>query len=185
MTSQVTHHDTISVRTLFRSDSSTQCFDYWLSLNDGRMPRATDWDPVKVHRLMPWSTILERGGETGYRLRFAGTALCDFYGEEMTGQAVGYRMDDAAREFYFANIEEILRRPCATFMTTQARSDSGRDCLFECLALPLSDENGKGIRLFNHQVIVETLPYGEAKTRFAMPDVSAWIDLGAGTPDGG
>ncbi len=183
MAPPMTSENAKSVRSLFKSDRTASCFDYWLSLNEGRMPHAVSWDPTKIFRAMPWCTIVERGGETGFQLRFAGTEICDFNDEEMTGQAVGHRMDDNARAFYFASIEEMLERPCATFMTTQARSKNGRDCLFECLALPLADENGNGIRILNHQVIIEDVKYGEARTRFSLPSVSAWIDVGAGTPD--
>jgi len=183
LTPSISHHDPVTILEHFRHDKTAVFFAYWLSLNEGRMPLVGSWDPIKVHKSMPWCTIIERGGETGFQLRFAGTAICDFYGEEMTGQAVGYRMDDEARAFYFANIENVLRRPCATLMTNSARSDIGRDCLFECISLPIADARGNGIRIINHQVIIEELTYGETKTRFAMPDVSAWIDIGAGTPD--
>lgn len=178
-----THHDAVSIAAHFQHARTASCFDYWLSLNKGQMPCYELWDPIQIHQSMPWCTIVERGGETGFRLRFAGTAICEFYGEEMTGQAIGYRMDEQTRQYYFANLEKLLALPCATLMTTQARSDSGRDCLFECLSLPISDKQGKGIRVINHQVIIEELPFGEAKTRFSMPDVSAWIDVGAGTPN--
>jgi len=176
------HHDPVTILEHFRHDQTASFFAYWLSLNEGRMPLFGTWDPIKVHKSMPWCTIIERGGEAGFRLRFAGTAICDFYGEEMTGQAVGRRMDDEARTFYFGNIEQILQRPCATLMTTAARSDIGRDCLFECLSLPVADVEGKGVRVINHQVIIEDLTYGDTKTRFAMPEIFAWINIGAGTP---
>lgn len=182
MTHSISRHDPVTILEHFRHERTSVFFAYWLSLNEGRMPHSELWDPIKVHKSMPWCTIIERGGETGFQLRFAGTAICDFYGEEMTGQAVGNRMDDETRAYYFSNMENILRRPCATLMTTSARSDIGRDCLFECLSLPVANAEGQGIRVINHQVIIEDLTYGETKTRFAMPEVAAWIDTGEGTP---
>jgi len=166
----------------FRDDNTKTFFDYWMSLSGGRMPAYRDWDPICVAKQMPWCTIVERGGGTGYRLRFAGTAICEFYNEEMTGQEVGHRMSAEARQVYFSWIEEALTRPCGMFFSTHARSDSGRDCLFDTLALPFADENGEGCRLITHQSNVEEVTYGEARTRFAMPEVAEWIDLGNGVP---
>ncbi|PCJ69637.1 MAG: hypothetical protein COA62_08940 [Rhodobiaceae bacterium] len=171
------------VATRLRHESSRVIFAYWLSLNDGRLPDYKLWDPIAVPKLMPWCTIVERGGETGFQLRFAGTAVCDFYGEEMTGQAIGGRMDEQARAYYFDGLEEVLTRPCACFMTMQARSKNGRDCLFESLSLPLANADGKSFRIMNHQVIIEEVTYGETKSRFALPDITEWIDIGAGVPD--
>ncbi len=161
---------------------SQEMWSYWQSLNGGQMPRAAAWDPIRVPKVMPWCTIIERGGATGFRLRFAGTSVCDFYGEEMTGQEIGARMDEAARRFYFGNIETSLTRPCGRYFTVEARSDTGRNCLFETLSLPLGDEAGMGFRLVNHFAILEELPYGEAQTNFAKPAFAHWIDLGAGAP---
>ena len=172
-----------TIASRLRHESSRKIFAYWLGLNEGRAPCYKLWDPIKVPKLMPWCTIIERGGETGFRLRFAGTAVCDFYGEEMTGQSVGYRMDTQARAYYFRGLDEILDRPCGHFLTIQARSDVGRDCLFENIALPLTDIEGNGIRVINHQVILEEVTYGEPKTRFALPEIAEWIDVGAGVPD--
>ncbi|MEQ9518910.1 MAG: PAS domain-containing protein [Parvibaculum sp.] len=162
---------------------SRDVWTYWQSLNDGRMPAAALWDPISVPKAMPWCTIVERGGPTGFQHRFAGTAICDFYGEEMTGQAVGSRMSEAARPFYFANIEVSLTRPCARIIVVEARSKTGRNCLFETLSLPLADASGKGFRLLNHQATLEELPYGEAQTNFALPAFAHWIDIGAGVPE--
>lgn len=68
------------------------------------------------------------------------------------------------------------------FFTTHARSDTGRDCLFETLALPLANDDGIGIRLLMHQVIVEEVTYGDPSSKFSLPEMMEWIDLGAGVP---
>lgn len=170
------------VASRLRHESSREIFAYWQGLNRGHLPSYQLWDPIEVPKLMPWCTIIERGGETGFQLRFAGTAICDFYGEEMTGQAIGRRMDAPARAYYFDCLEEVLNRPCACFMTMQARSNTGRDCLFESLSLPLADADGKSFRIVNHQVILEEVTYGETTSRFALPDIAEWIDAGAGVP---
>lgn len=168
----------------FEHEQSKEFLAYWRSLNDGHMPSYRLWDPIQIPRLTPWCTIIERGGETGYRHRFAGTAICDFYNEEMTGKPIGYRMDEEARAFYFADIEKLLTRPCGRIFTVQARSETGRDCLFETISVPLADDDGVGFRFVNHQVIIEEITYGEAKSRFSLPDVAYWFDIGAGVPEG-
>lgn len=166
----------------FRNEDNKVVYDYWMSLRDGAMPSFRDWDPIHVPRQMPWCTIVERGGPTGYRLRFAGTAICDFYEEEMTGQPIDYKMDAESRAFYFLQIEAILTRPCGLLIFTHGRSDSGRDCLFELVALPLADENGVGSRVITHQAIVEEATYGEAWSKFSLPESMEWLDIGAGVP---
>ncbi len=176
MTGDVTHR--------FRHESTREIFSYWLSLNNGQMPSSRLWDPIAVPKLMPWCTIVERGGETGFRLRFAGTAICDFYGEEMTGQALGKRMDAEARVFYFDSLEDILSRSCCRFLTMLARSAVGRECLFESISLPLADPDGKGFRVLTHQVILEEVTYGETTSRFSLPEAGEWIDIGSGVPEG-
>ncbi len=167
----------------FEHERTAGVWAYWFSLNEGRIPLAVIWDPIKIPKAMPWCTIIERGGPTGYQLRFAGTAVCDFYGEEMTGEAVGGRMSGSARAYYFSAIETLLERPCVRHFTVEARSKTGRNGLFETLSLPLADENGQGIRILNHMALLEELPYGEAETHFAMPAFAQWIDIGAGVPN--
>lgn len=171
------------VASSFRHENSRKIFAYWQSLNEEHIPCFRLWDPIAVPKLMPWCTIVERGGETGFQLRFAGTAICDFYGEEMTGQALGSRMDRQAQAFYFHNLEEVLTRPSSQLLTIRARSSGGRECLFEHLSLPLADLEGNGFRVLNHQVIIEEVTYGEQKSRFALPEVAKWIDIGAGVPN--
>ncbi len=166
----------------FRHQASKAVYDYWMSLRDGRIPSYRDWDPIRVAKQMSWCTILERGGPAGYQYRFAGTAICGFYNEDITGHEVGRKMDGEARTFYFEQIEETLRRPCGLFFYTHARSDTGRDCVFETIALPLADDDGTGIRLIMHQVIVEEVTYGDPSANFSLPDVMEWVDLGAGVP---
>ncbi len=166
----------------FRSDDNRVVYEYWASLNAGGMPSYRAWDPICVAKQMPWCTVLERGGPTGFRLRFAGTAICDFYDEEMTGQAIGYKMDEESRAFYFVQIEEILMRPCGMLIVSHGRSDSGRDCLFELVALPMSDDSGTGARVMMHQTIIEEATYGEASSNFSLPESMEWIDIGAGVP---
>ena len=167
----------------FRSEDNKVFYDYWVKLRGGAMPAYRDWDPICVAKQMPWCTIMERGGSTGFRLRFAGTAICEFYNEEMTGQSIGGKMDADARVFYFAQIEEILTRPCGMLLISHGRSNSGRDCLFELLALPLADEEGTGVRVMMHQVIVEEVTYGDLSSKFSLPETMEWIDLGQGVPE--
>ncbi len=167
----------------FRNADNKAFYDYWMSLNEGMVPHFRAWDPILVPRQMPWCTIVERGGATGYRLRFAGTGICGFYNEEMTGQEVGHRMDPKTRAFYFRSIEETLTRPCGMFFSSKARTATGRDCLFDTIALPLCDENGLGCRLMTHQAIIEELTFGEQRSRFSMPDVAEIFDLSSARGD--
>ncbi len=166
----------------FANNDTKVFYDYWMSLADGAVPHYRAWDPVCVPAQMPWCTIIERGGETGFQLRFAGTAVCAFYEEEITGQPIGKRLDARARAFYFSRLDETLSRPCGAFLLTQARSETGRDCLFETLVLPLADDNGVGVRLLMHRAIIERVAYGDASSKFSIPDRLEWIDLGAGVP---
>lgn len=162
---------------------SSAMWDYWSSLNDGRMPFVGDWDPVKVPKLMPWCTIFEHGGETGFRIRFAGTAICDFYGFEMTGNPVGLIAATDARDPYLESIREAFSRPCGRLLRIEGRSHLGKVCQFEVLSLPLGDEDGKALRLINHQVIIDTITFGDPRSEFSRPSASVWIDVGAGVPE--
>ena len=164
---------------------SVTMWSYWSGLNAGRMPSARDWDPVRIPKLMPWCTIFERGGETGFRIRFAGTAICDFYGFEMTGNPVGRIAADNARDQYLDSIEEALARPCGRLTRIEGLSNMGKVCQFEVLSLPLSDDDGSALRLVNHQAIVDTITYGDARSEFSRPSLSVWLDIGAGVPENG
>lgn len=166
----------------FRSEETKFFYDYWCTLRDGRMPGYRDWDPIGVAKQMPWATTIERGGSSGFRFRFAGTAVCAYFNEEITGQEVGSWMDADAKEFYFVKIEEMLLRPCGMLFTSHSRSETGRDCLFETISLPLSDSEGVGARLMLHQIVIEGATYGDASPKFSVPETWEWLELGAGVP---
>ena len=67
--------------------SSRSLFRFWeASRAEQAAPRRTDLDLQQVRLLVPDMLIAERDGKTGsYRLRLAGTGVCELYRREMTG----------------------------------------------------------------------------------------------------
>ena len=86
------------------NDEMKSIYGYWLERHDeqGRFPKLGDINLMDWHKLSPKLTVIDclPHDELGVRFlwRYAGTALCDLFGMEMTGKIMDEVFEDLAKE---------------------------------------------------------------------------------------
>jgi hypothetical protein len=81
---------TEQLKTSLLSEGMRRLYDYWKGKsNDGHLPRREDIDPGALPDLLP-NIFLVDIEETPrrYRVRLAGTAVAECFGEDMTGKTI-------------------------------------------------------------------------------------------------
>lgn len=69
---------------MIRQKTSHLLFQYWNGVRRGRMaPCRYEIDPSKIAALLPETFIVETAPQAGYRIRLAGTRICDQFGREL------------------------------------------------------------------------------------------------------
>ncbi|MEQ9145684.1 MAG: PAS domain-containing protein [Parvibaculaceae bacterium] len=161
----------------------TQCLlKYWLSLNEGRLPVFSRWDPIEIPRIMPFVMILERGEDRHYFHRFSGTGLCELAGMELTGRPLSDVVDAEDLPQAEASLDAILDGPCGLLSNRTTRSSTGRIIDGEYLSLPLAGKDGAADRIVVHLAVLKTLGYGDESVDIGEQTLVSVIDLGGQMP---
>ncbi len=167
----------------FRHCDTERLYAYWQSLRDGGLPQHRCWDPIHIPKLTPNILILELDPEDKFVYRFAGTAVCDFVGVELTGRRMGDFFPSAEAFATTDNMQRaMLSTPCGQLSSYLVRSASGRECIAEILILPMAGPEGVADRLLVYMAWSETQGFGEAVPIVSDNLEAEWIDLGWGVP---
>ncbi|KQQ72551.1 hypothetical protein ASF70_13640 [Rhizobium sp. Leaf321] len=69
-----------------RNPATTEIFEYWTGLCDGRLPpMRNEIDPVALRRFLPHLFIVANEADDQLTFRLAGTRLCELFGGEFRG----------------------------------------------------------------------------------------------------
>lgn len=168
----------------FRHSDTERFYEYWRSLADGKPPHFRLWDPIQIPKLMPNLLILEANADNDFVYRFAGTAVCDFVGEELTGRLM--------KDFFpspeaYATVENVHRTllevPCGQLASYLLRTTSGRESISEIVILPMCGADGVPDRLVVCMAILEEYGFGDSTPEVSQNLSAEWIDLGFGVPE--
>jgi len=168
----------------FRHSDTARLYEYWRSLADGKPPHFKLWDPIKIPQLMPSILILATNADNDFFYRFAGTAVCDFVGVELTGLLMTGFFPSAEAYAAVDNMHRaLLAVPCGQLASYLLRSTSGRESIFEIVILPICGADGVPDRLVVCMSILEEYGFGEAAPEVSHNLSAEWIDLGSGVPE--
>ena len=131
-----------------------ELFDYWqYSAGQRSMPARSDFDPLKVPRLLPSIGLIDvRDGLEDAAFRLAGTRLHDIYGQEITGKRA-CEVFSGAQADYWRRIHARVAgegKPASGVVRGPAR-DRDHIVLF-WLRLPLSEDGGIVDRILCYDV---------------------------------
>ena len=129
-----------------------ELFDYWLRSADGRpMPARSDFDPLKVPRLLPSIGLLDlRDGLGEASFRLAGTRLHDIYGQEITGKRAD-EVFSGDRARYWRRIHDRVAEDRVPLHGVVRGPAEGREhVVLFWLRLPLSEDGGRVDRILGY-----------------------------------
>lgn len=120
---------------------------YWRSLSIGAaVPHRADFDPARVHELLPQIFMLELGtGALPFRL--AGEFLIDLHGKPLRGVDFQTLFSAGGRRVVTQAALSALNDPDASVLTGEGWSAEGRSVGLEIVLAPLAGEGGRIERL--------------------------------------
>lgn len=175
-------------RAPWRDDTDfSELYDYWESGREaGDLPRADKFDLLAVTPWLADMSLLDVLGPDNYLCRFAGTALVERLGFDMSQKNIFTFQSEATRDLTRASYQAVVNQPCCAISRYRNHYSSGRSGVVRTLYLPLKAPQGGFPR-------IACLTRREEDATYATPieqSVSGtdildlmWIDIGFGVPD--
>ena len=163
-----------------------QMIEYWESLRaDDQLPRRDAFKPEKIHKLMPFVTILQAFSPDNVVWRLMGTAIAARIGQDMTGRNIFDYFDDEIRAFGIENMRRFLNQPCGCRTTSVNMSADGRLVLSHNLFLPIVGSSDPDTWMLNLSYIQKLEGYEncEGRPRLGLAPTIDYIDIGFGLAD--
>ena len=159
---------------------------YWQSLRqDGKLPRAEDLDLLAIRPLLPELSLLDMVAPGEILCRFAGTAICDRLGHDLTGRNICVQQATATRDRARRAYEGMAAHPCGMIARYANHYNTGSQGIMTSFYLPLITADGS-TRILG-------IGHREEKADYAPPidetlivtDVLSvdWLDIGFGVPE--
>lgn len=132
----------------FRAQLLTQgqreLFDYWrLAAAERRMPARSDFDPLRVPRLLPSIGLIEvRGGLAEAVIRLAGTRLRDIYGGEITGKLASEVFSGTQADYWHRVHARVLGEGVPLSGAVKGPARDREHVILFWMRLPLSEDGG-------------------------------------------
>jgi len=164
----------------------SELFDYWNSLRaDGDVPRADKFDLLALTQWLPNLMLLDIHGDGNVVGRFAGTAMVDRMGYDLTRQNVVLDQASVSRDRTMNAYNMVVSHPCGLSARYTNHYSSGRSGIIHTLYLPLQAPANGNARIvgLNHREADAGYAEPIERTESATDILAAeWVDLGFGTP---
>lgn len=168
-------------------DRSRQFADYWFSLlKVGLVPRRSTFRPEQVPRLLPNMVIHELIAPDFIRLRLAGSAVVEEYGQEIAGRNYLEFVEEPRRAKASRAIFLVCEQPAGMLVQLKSVSRSGRVTTRESIAFPVSSDDGQARFVYFCSSPARERGHVEPEAdQLAVLNVlkRSYIDIGAGLPD--
>ena len=130
--------------------SSRSLFRFWeASRAENAAPARTSLDLKAIRNLIPQLLIAELGEPTGtYRLRLAGTGVCELYRREMTGSDFLMGWDSFEASIISRFLGAVVRNHQPCLLRFRLTTDLGDVIGAEMVGLPLLAGDGTAIHVF-------------------------------------
>lgn len=159
---------------------------YWQSLRRGeKLPCAEEVDMLAILPLLPELSLFDMVAPGEIICRFAGTAICDRVGHDLTGRNLCLQQAAAMRDRARRAYEGMAAQPCGMIARYVNHYNTGSQGIMSSLYLPLITAGGS-TRILG-------IGHREEKADYAPPidetlivtDVLSvdWLDIGFGVPD--
>ncbi len=121
-----------------KQSTTKTLYGYWDATRGSRMaPRRFEIEPARIADILSDTLILERGDDTVFRFRLAGTRLCDTFGQELRGSTFTDGWGSEDRATLQRHLAIIARQAGVGLFQFEAETAEGHRGRFEILLLPL------------------------------------------------
>jgi hypothetical protein len=121
-----------------RQRTSNLLYSYWNSVRQGRRaPCRYEIEPAKIAALLPETFIVECGARTEYRIRLAGTRICDQFGRELRNSSLLDFWTPHDREAMANLLHNVIQDGAVGVAHFAARKEGDRRVDFEMTLMPL------------------------------------------------
>lgn len=176
------------LQTSWREDTGfSEFYDYWESGREaGALPRAEKFDLLA---LTPWLadiSLLDVLGPENYLCRFAGTALVERLGFDMSQKNIFEFQSNATRDLTRACYQAVVNQPSGAIARYTNHYSSGRSGVVRTLYLPLAAPEGGHPRIACMTRRAEEAGYATPiEKSVSGTDILdlMWIDIGFGIPN--
>jgi hypothetical protein len=131
-----------------------ELFDYWQrSAGARRMPARSDFDPLKVPKLLPSIGLIDvREGLDGAAFRLAGTKLHEIYGQEITGRRACEVFSGEAAAYWRRIHDRVVDQGLPLHGVVRGPANGRDHVVLFWLRLPLSEDGGRVDRILCYDV---------------------------------
>lgn len=152
---------------------------------DGQLPAADTFDLLALTLWLPDLMLIDILGPENYYCRFAGTAIVERLGFDMSQKNIFEFQSDATRPQVRRAYTSIVDQPCGVVARYTNHYSTGRSGIVRTIYLPLSAPQGGNARIV-------CMSQREEDAEYAVPieqSISGtgilsleWLDIGFGTP---
>ncbi|EDP63828.1 hypothetical protein BAL199_14372 [alpha proteobacterium BAL199] len=168
-------------------ERSRQFADYWLSLpKTGLIPMRRTFMPENVPRILPNIVIHELISPELIRIRLAGSAVVEDYGQEIAGRNYLDFVEPPRRSKASRAIHVICEQPAGMLVQLKSVTRSGRVMTRESIAFPMRGDDGVASYIyFCSSPARERARVAPESDQLQVMNVlnRTYIDIGAGLPD--
>lgn len=161
--------------------------DYWQSLRRGNdLPRAEDVDLLALIPWLPELSLLDMAAPGEIICRFAGTAIAERLGHDITGRNICLQQSVAMRDRARKAYEKMAQQPCGMLARYTNHYNTGFQGTVCTFYLPLIVTANGSTRLLGTGNREEKADYAPPiEESIIATDVTSvtWLDIGFGTPE--
>lgn len=123
---------------MMQQKTSKQLYAYWDRMRHGRLaPSRHEIEPAHIPALLPETFIAECGGFADYRIRLAGTRICDQFGRELRDCSLLDFWTTRDREALESLVHSVITDGAVAVMCFAAAREDGARADFEMTLMPL------------------------------------------------
>lgn len=152
---------------------------------DGELPTADKFDLLALTLWLPDLMLLDVLGPENYYCRFAGTAIVERLGFDMSHKNIFEFQSDATRDQVGRAYNAIVNQPCGVVARYTNHYSTGRSGIVRTIYLPLSAPQGGNSRIVCMTQREEDAEYAAPiEKSISGTDILSleWLDVGFGTP---
>jgi hypothetical protein len=165
----------------------SELYEYWSSIRvDGKLPQADKFDLLALTLWLPDMTLFDIVGPENYFCRFAGTAVVERLGYDMSQKNLFQFQSDATREQTRDSYFAIVNQPCGAVARYANHYSSGRAGVVRTIYLPLAAPPNGHPRIVCMSQREEDAEYASPiEKTITATDIYAveWLDIGFGLPN--
>ena len=161
-------------------------FNYWQSCRkETALPLAEKFDLLALTQWLPDIWLLDVKSPTDITARFAGTAIVERLGTDITRKSIFSLQSDETRARTQAIYLAVVNHPCGAISRYSNHYSTGRSGIIRSLFLPMTNASGKNERIVCMSIREDDTEYATpVEQTISATDISQleWIDIGFKVP---